>query len=160
MKQITIRVDADWKVDQIVAMLSDLDFPVEIDVDSLWTSSKEPASSAVTIVESEIGPLISNSRASVYDVMEASDQGHNASEIGKIYNLSPHQVAVALDYIEQHREELEPKLREILHRAAERESYHRALVAEREQHLSREMTPARMALNDLIEESRRKRSAI
>lgn len=45
--------------------------------------------SGITIIESEIGPLISESRATVYDVMEAYDEGYSPSEIGRLYNLSP-----------------------------------------------------------------------
>ncbi len=52
--------------------------------------------SVITIIESELGPLISESRATVYDVMEAYDEGYKLSEIGKIYNLSSPQVQVAL----------------------------------------------------------------
>ena len=87
--------------------------------------------------------------------MEAYDEGYNSSEIGDIYNLSPHQVDVALAYITQQRATLEPKLKEILRKAAEREQVHRTLVAEREQQFTREITPERIKLNTLLERSRR-----
>ena len=38
-----------------------------------------------TIIESNIGPLISESRATVYDVMEALDSGHNIYQISEIF---------------------------------------------------------------------------
>ena len=109
--------------------------------------------SIITIIESELGPLISESRATVYDVMEAYDEGYNSSDIGKIYNLSSHQVQVALDYIEQHREQLEPELKELLLMKAERERYYRALEEEIKKQRPARMTPQRIALNKLIEKT-------
>ena len=114
--------------------------------------------SIIKIIESDIGPLISESRASVYDVMEAYDEGYSPSEIGPIYNLSPHQVEVALDYIAQHRQRLEPKLKEILIKKAEREKYHRALVAEIEKQRPVRMTPQRVALQALLDKYQHKPS--
>src|SRR4051812_22495221 len=113
--------------------------------------------SIIRIIESDLGPLISESRATVYDVMEATDEGYSPFKISRIYNLSPHQVQVALAYIAQHREQLEPKLKEILRKAAEREQYHRALVAEIEKQRPVQMTPQRAALQALLEKSRRER---
>ena len=111
----------------------------------------------ITIIESEIGPLISESRATVYDVLEAYDEGYAPSEIGRLYNLSPRQVQVALGYIAEHRVELEPKLQEILRIAAEREAYYRARAAEIEKQQPVRMTPQRAALQVLIEQNRRAR---
>ena len=104
--------------------------------------------------------MISNSRVSVYDVMEAYDEGYNLSEISDAYNLSPHQVDVALAYIEAHRTQLEPALKEVQRKQAENEAYHRALVAEREKHFVREMTPERIRFNELLERSRRSRGEL
>ena len=115
--------------------------------------------SIIRIIESDLGPLISESRATVYDVMEAADEGYSPFEISRIYNLSPHQVQVALAYITQHREQLAPKLKEILRKAAEREQYHRALVAEIEKQRPIQITPQRAALQALLEKSRREREA-
>lgn len=112
--------------------------------------------SAICILETELGPLISESRSSVYDVMEAYDEGYSPAEIRDIYNLSPHQVKVALAYIAEHRAQLEPELKEILIKKAERERYYRALAAERERQRPLPMTPQRAALQKLIEESRRR----
>ncbi|MEZ4733424.1 MAG: DUF433 domain-containing protein [Caldilineaceae bacterium] len=110
--------------------------------------------SVICILETELGPLISESRSSVYDVMEAYDEGYSPAEIRDIYNLSPHQVKVALAYIAAHRAQLEPELKEILIKKAERERYHRALVAEIEKERPVRLTPQRIALNNLIKESR------
>lgn len=113
--------------------------------------------SIIRIIESDLGPLISESRATVYDVMEATDEGYSPFEIGRIYNLSPHQVQVALAYIAQHRERLAPKLKEILRKAAERERYYRALAEEIKRQHPLPMTPQRVALQALIEKSRQMR---
>ncbi|MCE7986248.1 MAG: DUF433 domain-containing protein [Caldilinea sp. CFX5] len=110
--------------------------------------------SMIYILETESGPLISESRSSVYDVMEAYDEGYSPTEIGAIYNLSSYQVKVALAYIAERRTQLEPELQEILVRRAENEQYHRALVAEVEKQRPAKLTPQRIALNKLIKESR------
>ncbi|MEZ4733426.1 MAG: DUF433 domain-containing protein [Caldilineaceae bacterium] len=112
--------------------------------------------SVICILETELGPLISESRSSVYDVMEAYDEGYSPAEIRDIYNLSPHQVKVALAYIAAHRAQLEPELKEILIKKAERERYYRALEAEIRKQRPVEMTPKRLALQKLIDESRRR----
>jgi hypothetical protein len=52
-----------------------------------------------TIVETDIGPLISESRVSVFDVMDAHEAGDSIHEIGLTFNLSPLQVETALAYI-------------------------------------------------------------
>ena len=65
------------------------------------------------IIETDAGPLISESRVSVFDVMDAHDAGDSIYEIGLTFNLSPLQVETTLDYICQHRTELEPQLAEI-----------------------------------------------
>ncbi len=111
----------------------------------------------ITIIESEIGPLISESRATVYDVLEAYDEGYAPSEIGRLYNLSPRQVQVALAYIAEHRAELAPKLQEILKIAAAREKFYRTRAAELEQQRPLPMTPQRAALQALIDKNRRAR---
>ena len=59
------------------------------------------------IIESEIGPVISGRGVTVYDVMEAYDEGDNIYTISSTYNISPLQVKAAIEYIEKHRERLE-----------------------------------------------------
>ena len=160
MKQITVRVSTDQEAEQIRQVLADFDFVVDMGVDTLWPSNGEVDNNIIKIIESDIGPMISESRASVYDVMDAYDEGYNSSQIGDIYNLSPYQVEVALDYINEHRVKLEPELKEIKIRLAERERYYRALAAERERQIPSVMTPERKELKALIEKSRRERGAI
>ena len=114
----------------------------------------------IRVIESEIGPLISESRATVYDVMEAVDEGYLPSDIGRLYNLSPHQVQVALAYIVAHRSELEPKLQNILRVAAEREQIYRKRTVEIEKQNPLPMTPQSVALQALIEQNRRARGEL
>lgn len=76
MKQITIMVDDDQQAQQIVEMLSDFDAIRSVDIDPTW-STIDQQEFAIRIIESEIGPMISHSRASVYDVMEAYNEGYN-----------------------------------------------------------------------------------
>ncbi len=159
-QQVTVWVDEDQKADFLVEQLAAFDFVDKIDVFPLWPDNGRYPLSRIRIIESNIGPLISASRASVYDVMEAYDEGYSTPEISKIFNLSPHQVEVALDYIAEHRVTLEPKLKEILIKKAEREKYYRALAAEREKERPPKMTPERIALQALIDKGRRRRGEI
>ena len=108
------------------------------------------------IIESEIGPVISGRGVTVYDVMEAYDEGDNIYTISSTYNISPLQVKAAIEYIEKHRERLEPELKEILIKKAERERYYRARAAELKKQRALPMTPKRKALQALIEKSRRR----
>ncbi len=82
------------------------------------------------IIESDIGPLISESRCTVFDVMILYDVGEALYGISTILNLTPLQVEIALDYIAQHRATLEPQVAEILRQRAERETYYRAIANE------------------------------
>lgn len=102
------------------------------------------------ILETDQGPMISESRVTVYDVMLLEARGRNLYEIATVLNLTPLQVGVALDYIAHHRETLESDLREIRVAMAEREAYYRALAAEREREIAqRPMTPERAAFEAL-----------
>jgi uncharacterized protein (DUF433 family) len=104
------------------------------------------------IIETDAGPLISESRVSVFDVMDAQDAGDSIHEIGLTFNLSPLQVETALDYISQHRAELEPQLAEIKQQLAEREAYYRRQAAQIDQHIATlPMTSQRAALHVLRE---------
>lgn len=78
------------------------------------------------ILETEAGPRISDSRVMVYDVLDYHNQGVSLEEIAIICNLTFRQVDVALNYIEQHRTELETELREIKARMAHEEAVGRA----------------------------------
>lgn len=78
------------------------------------------------ILETSVGPVISESRVTVFDVLEAQENGQGLYEISMNYNLTPLQVETAFKYIAIHRERLLPILQEILVKAAEREAYYRA----------------------------------
>lgn len=78
------------------------------------------------ILETEIGPRISDSRVMVYDVLDYLNEGFSAEEIAENYNLTFLQVEAALDYIEQHRVVLEAELSQIKTRQAQEESLARA----------------------------------
>ena len=78
------------------------------------------------ILETELGPMISDSRSSVYDVMEMEAKGNNLAEIAMIFSLTLLQVQTALDYIADHRERLTPILHELVQKKKEREAYYRA----------------------------------
>ena len=112
-----------------------------------------------SVVETEIGPMVANSRTTVYEVMEAYDEGLSLYEICWNYNLTPLQLEPALDYIEAHRERLQVKLKELLIKKAERERYHRAIQEEICQKiLEQPMSPKRQQLQAYIERSRRERA--
>lgn len=112
-----------------------------------------------TILETSIGPVISESRVTVYDVLLAQQEGLLPMEISNTYSLSPLQVEVALAYIEEHRARLEPELVEIRRQAADREAYYRALAAEREREWAkRPPTPLRLAVETRRAEVRRRRA--
>ncbi len=108
------------------------------------------------IIENEMGLMISESRTGVLDVMELYDQGLNIYQISTIFNLTPLQVQIAIEYIDQHREELEPKLKEALRYSAELEAFYNALAAEREKVIIQlPVTPQRMGFNALREKNQR-----
>ena len=118
------------------------------------TESAESNGRRYTIIETDIGPLISESRVSVFDVMDAHDAGDSQYEIGLTFNLSPMQVETALVYIAQHRVELEPQLARIRQQLAEREAFYRRQAAEVDAHVATlPMTSQRAALRVLRERS-------
>jgi|GEM_PF-2271849 len=129
----------------------------EVQWPTWWPDDTTPGT-VIHIIETEGAPMISHSRVSIYDVMEVYDDGSSASEIREIYNLSSYQVKVALQYIEAHREKLEPALKEALLQKAERERYYREFAAAhtkwRMETNPLEMTPRRAALKALIEQRR------
>jgi uncharacterized protein (DUF433 family) len=121
---------------------------------SVKTKGAESSGLRYTIIETDIGPLISESRVSVFDVMEAYDAGDSPYEIGVTFNLSPLQVETALAYIAQHRVELEPQLAQIREQLAEREAFYRRQAAEVDAYVaSLPMTKQRAALHVLRETS-------
>ncbi len=109
------------------------------------------------VIETELGPLISESRTSVYDVLLSQKEGDDFFAICVIHNLKPLQVQVALEYIEAHREALEAALPEILAKKAEVERYYRAVAAAREEQIRQlPLTPQRAAFYALREKNRKR----
>lgn len=106
------------------------------------------------IVETDLGPMIYNTRVSVYDVMLAQQEGQDLFHICVNYNLKPVQVQITLEYIEEHRAQLEEDLKEILPKKAEREHYYRVLEAERAK-IPVQMTPERAVFYALREKIRK-----
>jgi uncharacterized protein (DUF433 family) len=106
------------------------------------------------VLETDIGPMISESRVSVFDVMDAHDAGDSIYEISATFNLTPLQVETALAYIEQNRSFLEPQLATIQRALAEREALYRTKTAEIDKRIATEpLTPARRRLLQLRESS-------
>lgn len=107
------------------------------------------------ILETEIGPMVSESRTSVYAILLSQQEGDDFYAICVIHNLKPLQVQVALEYIEEHRAQLEAELPAVLAKKAENERYHRAIAAEREKRIADlPMTPERAAFYALREKNR------
>ena len=112
------------------------------------------------IIESEIGPLISESRTTVYDVLEAYDEGLSLYDICRTYNLRPLQLETALEYIEEHRERAQSGLAEILKKKAQRERHYNAIAAKIRKKIAQEpMTPERAAFYAWHEKKRQRHAA-
>jgi len=110
------------------------------------------------ILETDLGPMVSDTRVSVYDLLLAHDAGQDLFHLCVNYNLNPVQVQIALEYIEQHREQLIADLKEILPKKAERERHYRAIAAEIQKKINQlPMTPERAAFYALREKNRRLR---
>jgi uncharacterized protein (DUF433 family) len=113
------------------------------------------------VIETDIGPRISDSRAMVYDVLDYHNQGATRGEIALYLNLNLPQVDVALDYIEQHRPVLEAELVEIKAHKAKEEAECRARQKEIElKAQALPMTRERKAFYELREANRRKREQV
>lgn len=83
-----------------------------------------------TILETDSGPMISESRISVYDILEAEEKGMGFYEICMALELFPIQVEVAQAYLNDHRDTLTAELRDIQAIKREREAFYRAKQAE------------------------------
>lgn len=107
------------------------------------------------VLETEIGPIVSESRTSVYDILLSQQEGEDFYAICVIHNLKPLQTEIALSYIEAHREQLEDELPGLLAKKAEYERYYRAIAAERKK-IPVKMTPLRKAFYELQEKNRKR----
>ena len=107
------------------------------------------------ILETDIGPVVSQSRTTIYDILLSQQEGDDFFALCVIHNLKPLQVQVALEYIEENREKLEAALPALLAKKAENERYHRAIAAEREKLIpTLPMTAKRAAFYALREKNR------
>jgi hypothetical protein len=106
------------------------------------------------IIETDFGPIVSDSRTSIYDILLSQQEGDDFFAICVIHNLKPLQVEIALDYIEKNRARLEAQLPALLANKAEKERYYRAVAAEREKQVhALPMTPKRAAFYALREKN-------
>lgn len=106
------------------------------------------------IVDDDRGPLISESRVTVFDVLAAQQNGAGLYEVCMVFNLTPLQVQTAFDYIEAHRQALETELIGIQERQRAIEQSYRAQAASIERTIiAQPPTPQRSALQVLRERS-------
>jgi uncharacterized protein (DUF433 family) len=64
------------------------------------------------------GPEIAGTRITVYDIWDYARVGHHHTYIAAVLSLSSEQVLAALDYIEEHKQEVLRDYQEILDRVA------------------------------------------
>jgi uncharacterized protein (DUF433 family) len=71
---------------------------------------------SANIIDRGGGPEIAGTRITVYDVWEYARHGHHHTYIAVLLGLSSNQVLAALEYIEQHKEEVLAEYQKILDR--------------------------------------------
>ncbi|MBC8873138.1 MAG: DUF433 domain-containing protein [Planctomycetes bacterium] len=69
-----------------------------------------------TIVNRGRGPEIAGTRITVFDVMDYLGEGWHRDRIASLFRLSSRDIQAAIDYIEQHRGEVEADYQQILER--------------------------------------------
>lgn len=107
------------------------------------------------ILETDSGLQISESRVMLFDVMELLDRGDSIYDIAQTFNLTPLQVAIAVEYIETHRTALAPEFAKAIRLRQEREAYYRKQnEAVWEKIRNAPMTPQRAAVYALLEKYR------
>jgi uncharacterized protein (DUF433 family) len=86
------------------------------------------------IIRTERGLTISGTRITLYDVMDYLTAQYPPKFIRGLFELSEAQINVAIDYIEQHRDEVEAEYHQVLQDAEELQQYYaernRQLLAE------------------------------
>jgi len=75
-----------------------------------------PKALASVIVDSGRGPQIAGTRITVYDVMDYLKHGWHRDRIAALFRLSSRDIQAAIDYIEQHQEEVRAEYQRILNR--------------------------------------------
>lgn len=117
--------------------------------------SDEKLRTRYQILETDIGLQISESRVMLFDVMEMRNRGDSIYEIAQTFNLTPLQVAIAVEYIETHRPTLEPEFAKAIRLREEREAYYRKQnEAVWERIRNAPMTPERAAIYALLDKYR------
>ena len=71
-----------------------------------------------TIIDQSRGPTIAGTRITVYTTWEYARVGHHHTYIAVILGISSRQVLAALEYIEQHKEEVMADYQKIMDRIA------------------------------------------
>lgn len=71
-----------------------------------------------TIIDRGRGPEIAGTRITVYDIWDYAKVGHHHTYIAVILGVSSRQVLAALEYIEQHKEEVMADYQRIMDRVA------------------------------------------
>ncbi|MEM7532106.1 MAG: hypothetical protein AAF639_08020 [Chloroflexota bacterium] len=103
------------------------------------------------VIETEWGPMVSHSKVMIYDIIQTLDSGKDIFFICVNYHLEFIQAQIALEYIEEHREQLEEDLKEILPKKAARENHYRAIEAEiRKKTATKPLTPQRAKFYALL----------
>lgn len=69
-----------------------------------------------TIINRGRGPEIAGTRITVYDVMDYLTEDWHRDEIARLFRLSSRDIQAAIDYIDEHREEVEAQYRRVLKR--------------------------------------------
>jgi uncharacterized protein (DUF433 family) len=83
------------------------------------------------IVETPRGPSIAGTRITVYSVMDYLKANRSKEYILQFLRVTPEQLDAAIEYIEQHREEVEQDYRRILRRSQELREHYENVFRER-----------------------------
>ena len=75
----------------------------------------ETATSA-TIINRGRGPEIAGTRITVYDIMDYLADGWHRDEIARLFRLSSRDIQAAIDYIEEHRNQVQAEYQRVLQR--------------------------------------------
>jgi uncharacterized protein (DUF433 family) len=75
------------------------------------------------VVRNSRGLSIAGTRITLYDILDYLKQDWSPQWIQTWFDLSDHQIQAVMDYIEQHREEVEAEYQEVLREAEENRQY-------------------------------------
>jgi uncharacterized protein (DUF433 family) len=75
------------------------------------------------VVRNSRGLSIADTRITLYDILDYLKQDWSPQWIQTWFDLSDHQIQAVMDYIEQHREEVEAEYQEVLREAEENRQY-------------------------------------